>query len=1043
MIAGTVFLVRNSTLKLSVSALRLQILHFLKLCAVLVFCAAPASALDPGLKLTQYARKTWTRQHGLPQNTVQAISQTADGFLWVGTQQGLVRFDGHRFEAFPIDTPSRAPEKFITSLFAEHNTLWIGTANGLFRMRDGRCTEILSTNQEPVSEVLAIHRDRSGRLWVGTLFHLMAVHENTASVFPGDISFVSQIIESDESGLCIAAGELLCEESGAFREVPTLAPLLSGYNIRKIAFSDSGTLWIATDRSRMFRLKDGETTHWDVGLADGWVQDVLVDRDGGFWFSYGAANVGRIDQNGVEFLPTTEGRSGGETLAVFEDFHGNIWLGTNSDGLTRLSATPITTYSTNEGLLDRSVRAVLQDRDGAVWIATAGYGLHRLAEGQISVVGHDDGLTSADVMTLAEDRSGRLWVGTAGSGVFVKENDHFTKINDGKSVVLSLHEDTSGTMWAGFVGGVHRFADSKFQIVEELKDVNAVWITSVDNSEVWFANALGGVSRWRDGRVTHLGKEQGIPGDMSIALHADKEGVWLGTHLGGLVYVRDHQVDQITSAHGLCDDSVFSITELGDGSFWMTSNIGVFTVPRSDLLAIVEGASTTIDCRLLSVADGLRSPECNGGQQPSAWSDQDGHIWFATVDGAARLNPEKLPHLAPPVIVDQILIDREAVSLMSGSHELELPSQCSEVMIAFTALDLSNAEQLGFRYRLDGLDTDWVETNDRRRASFSRLPPGRYRFDVQARIGDGSWGKTHHLVSFQKRPRFVETHWFVILVGMTVALVAGAAARTRISVLRQRQHRLEALVIARTRDLEEINNSLEQRVQNGIEALREKDRLAAYGLLVAGVAHEVRHPVFAVRAACHLLTQKLGQSPATLQELDILERETDRMSQLVDDLLELGRPRDLILQPCCIQELLGDALQSIRAHPDAGLQITMNVEDDLGVVLADRSAVIQILINLSLNACVHAASASTLCIEALKSVNNDAVTVRVSDDGEGISEKDLKVIFEPFFSKGGGTGLGLAIAHRLVAEHGSELLVRSSLGRGSVFFFDLPIVECR
>jgi signal transduction histidine kinase len=372
---------------------------------------------------------------------------------------------------------------------------------------------------------------------------------------------------------------------------------------------------------------------------------------------------------------------------------------------------------------------------------------------------------------------------------------------------------------------------------------------------------------------------------------------------------------------------------------------------------------------------------------------------------------------------------------------LELPPGRGELSVRFTALDLRAPDQLRFRYRLVGFDRQWVEAGERRIAFYTNLSPGRYRFEAQSRTHTSLWGEPGALFDLRLKPRFFQTWWFRSLGILVLAGLVFTAHRARVAHLERRKVELKRLVAARTRDLQEINATLERRVEDGVEALRESDRMAAYGHLVAGVAHEVRHPIFALRMASHVLAQKLEGTGYGKDELEILERETDLMNGLVDDLLELGRPRELHLVPCPPERLIDEALASVAPHPDARLELGKDISPHLPQVLADRPAVIQVLLNLLHNACRHARGATRVVVGACLDDRTERVRLSVTDDGEGIPEAQQAMVFEPFYSTGDSTGLGLAITRRIVNEHGGRLRVRSGPAGGTVFSFDLEPVD--
>lgn len=1004
-----------------------------------------AHALDPERMLSQYNQRVWTREDGLPQNTVRSLAQTVDGYLWVGTEQGLARFDGVRFVPMELRTHDGRIDGFTNVLYADGDRLWAGTPNGLYRLTGDGFVEVLGPEEKSVGEVRAIFRDSQSRLWIGTEGRLFRVFDNRIEVFSDTngvgLDGVTSISESAVAGLCFAADDVLCLSDGGLSKLAVLVDAADEIRSVYQAVDKNGALWVIETGSRLKRIDDSQVRRWGKaeGLPDEFIRSLLVDRENAVWFGLGASGLARIGRRGVEMLAGPRGHSSIEAVALLEDREGNLWVGTSGDGLIRLSDGLFSTFSVDEGLLERSVRTVMEDRQGVVWIGTAGGGLHSLVDGSITVHGPEVGLPTGDIMSLAFDNRDRLWVGTGGAGLFVRESGRFVNVPSVGRVVFSLHEDLKGRMWVGRLGGVDRSRGEEFQPVESLRLVNAADIENRGDSEVLFADGRGGVMVWRDGGVSRLGEEQGFPGDMTLAIHIDSDdGLWVGSHLSGLTYSADDTVFRFTTDHGLCDDSVFSILEDDFGRLWMSSNLGVFAVEKDHLLAVARGEAATVDCRLFGAAEGMRSAECNGGQSPVAWKDRAGRLWFATGDGVVRVDPGEIAEAeVPRVRVEHAASGDQTTIIDESVEEITFSPDQRELSIRYTAMTLTKAEQVRFRFRLIGLHDDWVEVGDRREAYFVNLSPRRYRFEVQARVPGSPWSEKPAGLDFEITPRFFETRWFMALVGLAVAGIAAGGYRMRVGALYRRQQHLKALVAERTLELEQVNSTLEERVTRGIEALRESDRMAAYGHLVAGVAHEVRHPIFALRAAAHLLTTKLADSDLVGDELDIVGRETERISRLVDDLLELGRPRELEIVPCSVAELIDEAAASLSNNPEIDLPLVKTQVDPSLAVMADRPAVIQVLVNLVGNACRHAIGATQVKISVAVDESGEATSLTVADDGAGISVTDQSKIFEPFFSGTGGTGLGLAIASRLVRGHGGKLTVDSILGEGTVFTIEL------
>jgi signal transduction histidine kinase/ligand-binding sensor domain-containing protein len=983
--------------------------------------------------------RTWTANDGLPQNSVTAVARAADGYLWVGTQQGLVRFDGARFVPFELIPQSGLRDGSITVIQAVDATLWVATDIALYRGGNDGFREILTADGRSLAIVSTILRDQAGVLWIGTTEGLFQIDGEVARHHGSAQGWVTSLTQFGTE-FCSAGTTVWCSDGAQWQPRAPFPNNDGADSFTHVAFDHQGVLWAADSTGDLWR-SAGTHDLTRLKLPERFtgvrVSAMVVDGHGQLWVAYLRGGIVRVAADGTLATWSPEGeRSFLQVGALFPEADGSLWLGTLHAGLGRLHRPPFTVYSTEAGLLEPSVSCLLEDRAGTLWIGTAGGGLHRMDDGGITPAAD---LSSGHILSLAEDSAGRLWVGTAGDGVFRRESGEFRPVADAPPVTLSMTTDEAGTVWMGAPQLVLRFDNRRVERISSIGDVTATWVAA-DAGEVWFSNALGGVARWREGTFSRFGEEHGIPRTTAVTVHPDgRGGVWIGTHMGGLVHFDGEGARSITSAEGLCDDSVFSITEDGSGRFWMTSNRGIFAVERRQLEAVVAGRRSTVECRLFGTADGLRQSECNGGQQPSAWRDRAGRLWFATIDGAAVVDPSTVPSTTPALRLESLLIDGTAYHGVRNGRELVVPPGRGELELRFTSLAFDTAELLRFRHRLLGLDESWVETtwNDRR-AYFTSLPPGDYRLQVQHRLAGLEWSEPGAEVAFRLRPAFVDTGWFMALLAAAIAVAAWASNRGRVALLRARQKQLEGIVAERTRELADINSHLEQRVAEGIAALRESERMAAYGHLIAGVAHEVRHPLFALRTVAHLLTGKLADDATTAEELGILERETDRMHRLVDDLLELGRPREMNISRCAPAELVRELLASVSAHADIPLEIATDLESELPAVAADRAALHQVLLNLVHNAALHATGASRVVVRVRRGADGDSVVFAVADDGAGIASEVQERIFEPFFSSAGGTGLGLAIARRLVREQHGRLNVASTLGAGTTFTIELP-----
>jgi ligand-binding sensor domain-containing protein/signal transduction histidine kinase len=780
--------------------------------------AATVVALDPSKTIDQHIHDVWQTEQGLPQSSVVAIVQTRDGYLWLATQEGLVRFDGIRFTVFDKRNTPEIKENNIQALLEDHEgTLWFGTeGGGLTRLRDGRFTTYTSKDGLADGIIDAIFEDRKGDIWVGTLGGLSRLREGqfitytTKSGLAGDT--VLSICEDRAGSLWIGTeeGGISRLNSGRFTTLTTSDGLANNL-VRAIIEDHDGGLWIATGDG-LSRLKDGRFVTYKTkdGLSDNSVLSLLEDSGGDIWVGT-AGGLNRFRNGRFDRYSAKDGLSADHVAAICEDREGSLWIGTYEGGLNRLKTGRFSTYTTADGLPDNMVRPVCEDRTGCLWIGTA-RGLSRFANGKFTTYTKADGLTDNSILSLCEDGNQSLWVGT-NNGLSRFKNGRFTSYSArhglSNTTVLSICEERKGVVWFGTDSGLNRFDGEKFAIFTTKDGLtnDSVWALAVDREgTVWIGTDGGGLNRWKDGIFSALTTSDGLANDIVLSLYEDPQGtLWIGTS-GGLSRLKDGTLTSYTTQHGLFDDVVFQILEDSRANLWMSCNKGIFRVSKAELEACAAGKRTSISSISYSTSDGMKSRECNGGFQPAGWKTKDGRLWFPTVKGVATIDPEniKLNQQPPPVIVERLLADNESIRL-SGNIRLDPGREKFE--FHYTALSLLAPEKVKFRYKLEGFDEEWVDAGNRREASYTNIPAGSYRFRVIASNNDGIWNEEGASLEFYLKPRFYQTYLFYGLTAVAVALLAGGLYRLR---LRQMHARFAAVLAERNRMAREIHDTLAQ-----------------------------------------------------------------------------------------------------------------------------------------------------------------------------------------------------------------------------------------
>lgn len=763
-----------------------------------MLCAGATAALDPAKAPTQYVHDVWRVEDGLPLDQVRDIAQTPDGYLWLATAKGLTRFDGARFVTFDRrSTPPLRMDDVMSLCVDREGALWLGSeGGGLARWRQGDLVVYGAADGlvfESVGEIVA---DREGTIWIGTrgsgLYRFQGGRFRAFTTRDGLANDHVLALAPDRSGdLWIGTrGGVQRLSQGTLRETLTTRDGLSSDVINALHEDRQGALWIGTF-SGLHRREGGRLTR--VTLRDGLTHDLAgelaEDANGNLWISTFGGGLTRYRDGRFSSFRQKDGLTDDLLTSLLIDREGSLWIGTWQAGLNRLRDAPLTTFGTKEGLSHDLVRAVHEDAGGALWIATEGGGLNRLQDDRFRTYRSRDGLLSDLVFSLLADRAGRLWIGSYNGGLNRLEDGRFTTVPTPglprNEFVTCMLEDRSGAVWLGtFGGGVRRLADGRstaFTHREGLSN-DYVWALAEDAAGgVWIATSKG-LTLHRDGVFRVFGTAEGLP-DLGVwSLHADRDGdVWAGTE-SGLARVRDGKVFSFTTVQGLrFDEKIMQVLDDDEGHLWLGGYQGLLRVRKSELEEVAAGRRKAVTSELFGVADGMRSATCEGGTQPAAWRGRDGRLWFATTKGVVRVDPRRLHRLPPPpVSMEEVVVDGERLPGDAAGAARPLPPGRQQYEFHYTSLELGAPGRLRFRYRLDGVDDDWVDAGARRTAYYTSVPPGRHLFRVTASRGDDLWNEAAATFEFRVRPRFYQSGWFLAACGAAVALLGWAGHRYRL-----------------------------------------------------------------------------------------------------------------------------------------------------------------------------------------------------------------------------------------------------------------------
>jgi PAS domain S-box-containing protein len=769
--------------------------------------------LDPHLAITQYTQDAWGVEAGLPQATILAIAQTADGYLWLATEEGLVRFDGVRFAVFDKEnTPQLQANDIRALLVDQKDNLWIGTnGGGVSRYNDGVFTTFTTRDGLANDAILSLHDDGRGSLWIGTDGGGMSRYlngrfqtYNTKDGLPDDAVFA--ICSGSDGSLWVGTHNGLARLKNDRFSVYSTKNGLGKDDIRALYADRHGVVWVGTNGGGLARLSEGRFVTYTMrdGLSGNIIWSIGEDSAGSLWIGTGDGGLDRIRDGRFSAYTMKLGLTSDGVWTTFEDREGDLWVGTKGGGLVRLKSGPFTTYTTKEGLSSDVILPVFEDRDGAIWVGTQSAGLNRMKDGKVTVYRTREGLPSDSVYSVNQDGAGTLWAGTRKGLARLKEG-RFQAISEGlpNEMVQCTYTDHNGDLWVGTRGGLSRYSAGTFitfSSKEGLSNDNVHSIYEDGSHVLWVGTGGGGLNKFEDGRFTSYTRSSGLSNNVVWAISGDSSGgLWLGTN-NGLNYLKDGKFTVFSTRNGLFDDAIFVILDDRRGNLWMTSNRGVFRVAIGELTAFAQRKTALIRSIAYGVADGMKSKECNGGFQPMGWRARDGRLYFPTMKGLSVLDPSRLDgnRLPPNVVIERVVVDNKR---FNPKQPIQLPPGKGEMEFQFTAISLSSPEKVRFRYMLQGFDKDWVDAGARRVAYYTNIPAGEYKFRVIASNSENFSTKSGALSSVTLQPHFYQTYVFALICSLLGAAVFILAFRLRMRQLRVNETKLVLLVDERTRAL--------------------------------------------------------------------------------------------------------------------------------------------------------------------------------------------------------------------------------------------------
>jgi signal transduction histidine kinase/ligand-binding sensor domain-containing protein len=915
--------------------------HIIVLIIANTFWAATATAQTMSRTdvFGRYQQVHWQERDGLPQNSVIAIATTRDGYVWVGTYEGAARFDGVRFTLFSPSTTTGIGNSFVTSLLERRDgDLWLATyGGGVSRLSGGRFTQYARRDGLSSDFVWCLFEDHAGTLWIGTdgggvnAFRQGRFTPYTiADGLPSNL--VRTIVDDGNGGLLVGTSRGIARIADGRVSAYEGRADVAHADISALARPPDGSLWVAPVSGGLYRADSHGVT--EFGPDHGWVNDrvesLFADEEGRMLAGTSQNGVLRYSAGRFESYAPADGLPGARVPVIAPGVDNDLWIGTDG-GLVRFKKPRVRVYTQRDGLAGDFVGGIFQDVEGSAWAET-GHQLTRFVNGAFKVFTTNDGVPSGRIR-LASSGDGLPLVYTP-SGLARWTHDRFVQVKDVAGLpwdrVTAVVEDRSGTLWLGIHGGLIRVRDGHATYLttkDGLADDSVEALFEDRQGNLWVGTLSNGVTRISNGQMTSWSTSDGLAANHVKVFYQDSAGtLWIGTHGGGLSRFKDGRFATISARQGLYNDRIFQILEDDDANLWMNCNTGVWRTSLRQLNEVADGGRAAVESFAYGTADGMLSSE-GVGATLAGWKMRDGSLWFPTTKGIVAIDPRRRDTEPPRVLIEGITIDRESMTI---GGPVRLTPRQENLEIQYTGLSWSRPQAIKFRFRLVGLDRDWVDAGSRRTAYYSHLPPGSYIFNVIADNGEGVWDATGKTLAIVVLPRFYQTRWFRAAVASSLVALVWLSWRYRIAQMRRAQAAQQAfsrqLIESQERERQRIAAELHDSLGQNLLVVKNRALMGALSqqdgetrkqfneieATVAQTLEEVRTISYNLRP--HHLDQ-LGLTTTIRAMIEkIAESSGIRLSSELDDIDGVFPPADEIT----IYRIIQESLNNVVKHSKAG-----------------------------------------------------------------------------------------------------------------------------
>lgn len=987
--------------------------------------------------------------------SVFALTTTADGFIWMGTFDGVIRFDGLNSTLFNRQNVKAMKEDDCRSLFAgSGDSLYLGMFNGLCLVyKNGIFSPIGDKTTFFNRSITRICQDSPGTVYIvpdgkglvsfaGNRF----TYYSTSTGLPSDN--VISICKGRANELWIATDKGLCKLQN--QRIVKAGRESGNFPVITAMFCDSdGILWIGDAEGSLWKFDNSVLTKVTIpGYQNRYPVQALhkQDHEAAIWIGTKGNGIFRVDpaNNSYLSLNSKDGMAAGIILNITGDGTGNILAGTQGDGLVRITRNKVRTYTTNDGLRDNSVMGMYADRSGRIFIGHENGKVSFYEAGKFGNFPTLEGNQGEPVFSLASSASGRLFAGTVGPLIAFDGNSMTRDLccqSLGNSLVHALFQSSTGDLWVGTDAGVYIISKDNVQTLttkDGLSDDRIFCFMEDHKGRIWIGTQEGGITIWEHGKLSRITTADGLSDNLVLSLFEDRHhNIWIGTGHSGLNRY-DPVAGKISLKKAILPQHM--ITHISDdrsGRIWAGTEAGIFAFNSADIDLWFQNRSDHVAMVRLGVEDGMLNNSCTGGVFPGGIKTHDGKLWFATPDGIVEVNPSEIT-IKPgksSIVITQLLCNDDTI-YQTGI--VKLPAGVIHLDIEYTAPGLNAPDDMKFRYKLEGYDSEWETGHRDRRAHYTKVPPGNYRFVAEVTDEFGQWTGNQVAVNIEVAPFYYQTWWFILICIVTGILLLYFSATYRLKQIREKE--LEVLVRKRTDEISRLNESLEQQVIDRTSQLSAAN--AELETFTYSVSHDLRAPARRIGGLIDVIMEdyggKLDDNGRDL--LLKISESTKNIGELIEEFLKLSRiARQEITRMDIDLSALAEEI-SVKLHQQhPGRKVQWLIER--GILLnADANLVRIVLQNILDNAWKYTQNVEEAIIEVGLTEKEGKKMIFIRDNGAGFDMNHYNKLFIPFQrlhseNEFSGTGIGLATVKRIVLKHGGAIFAEGTPGLGATFYF--------